>query len=199
MSATSLPVHPITGLRAIGIGKRGPIWPVRGGSVDTPSGTPAPESKPVKEFAPITSQEVLDHIISERLGREKAKYSDYEDMKTKADAYDKDQAEKLSEIQRAEKRAADAEADLATERIERLRLEVSAAKGVPAVLLTGSTKEEMEAAADGLISWRGEIPSAGKGLQPNPQQGTQSSSNKPSARSIGAAEAEKRFGKKPNQ
>lgn len=27
-----LPIHPTTGLRAIGIGKRGPIWPVMGGS-----------------------------------------------------------------------------------------------------------------------------------------------------------------------
>lgn len=29
-----LPVHPVTGLRAIGIGKRGPIWPVLGGAPD---------------------------------------------------------------------------------------------------------------------------------------------------------------------
>lgn len=28
----TLPVHPVTGLRALGIGKRGPIWPVLGGS-----------------------------------------------------------------------------------------------------------------------------------------------------------------------
>jgi hypothetical protein len=28
----TLPVHPATGLRALGIGKRGPIWPVLGGS-----------------------------------------------------------------------------------------------------------------------------------------------------------------------
>lgn len=29
-----LPVHPVTGLRALGMGKRGPIWPVLGGSED---------------------------------------------------------------------------------------------------------------------------------------------------------------------
>lgn len=34
MSGEYLPIHPITGLRAIGIGKRGPIWPVLGGSED---------------------------------------------------------------------------------------------------------------------------------------------------------------------
>lgn len=30
----TLPVHPLTGLQAIGIGKRGPIWPVIGGAPD---------------------------------------------------------------------------------------------------------------------------------------------------------------------
>ncbi|QAU06544.1 hypothetical protein SEA_WILLIAMBOONE_33 [Gordonia phage WilliamBoone] len=29
-----LPVHPVTGVRALGIGKRGPIWPVIGGAPD---------------------------------------------------------------------------------------------------------------------------------------------------------------------
>ncbi|WNM66305.1 scaffolding protein [Gordonia phage Culver] len=33
-SASHLPVHPVTGLRALGIGKRGPIWPVIGGAPD---------------------------------------------------------------------------------------------------------------------------------------------------------------------
>lgn len=33
------PTHPITGLKALGIGKRGPIWPVMGGS--QPQGDPA--------------------------------------------------------------------------------------------------------------------------------------------------------------
>lgn len=29
-------IHPVTGLRALGMGKRGPIWPVLGGSEDAP-------------------------------------------------------------------------------------------------------------------------------------------------------------------
>lgn len=43
MSTTTLPVHPVTGLRAIGFTRRGPIWPVLGGSVDAgaPAGTGA--------------------------------------------------------------------------------------------------------------------------------------------------------------
>ncbi|MEU2013101.1 phasin family protein [Nocardia sp. NPDC019302] len=38
-----LPTHPVTGLRALGMSKRGPIWPVLGGSEDAPTDTP-PES-----------------------------------------------------------------------------------------------------------------------------------------------------------
>ena len=34
MSDNTLPIHPVTGLRAIGLTKRGPIWPVLGGSED---------------------------------------------------------------------------------------------------------------------------------------------------------------------
>jgi hypothetical protein len=33
-SGDQLPVHPLTGLQAIGIGSRGPIWPVLGGAPD---------------------------------------------------------------------------------------------------------------------------------------------------------------------
>ncbi|WP_052373775.1 phasin family protein [Nocardia otitidiscaviarum] len=36
-----LPIHPVTGLRALGMSKRGPIWPVIGGSGDTPPDPPA--------------------------------------------------------------------------------------------------------------------------------------------------------------
>lgn len=36
--ADVLPVHPSTGLTAIGMGKRGPIWPVMGGSPDDDGG-----------------------------------------------------------------------------------------------------------------------------------------------------------------
>ena len=37
-----------------------------------------------------------------------------------------------------------------------LRSEVAADKGVPSSLLTGSTREELEASADALIEFRGE-------------------------------------------
>lgn len=51
-----LPTHPVTGLRALGMSKRGPIWPVLGGSedasdtspVDTGSESPAPQGFPTE-------------------------------------------------------------------------------------------------------------------------------------------------------
>ena len=62
----------------------------------------------------------------------------------------KTEAERTAErLAAAEKRAAELEA-------KALKAEVAAAKGVPAALLTGSTQEELEAAADALIEFRGE-------------------------------------------
>lgn len=43
-------IHPVTGLRALGMGKRGPIWPVLGGSTDTPPADPA--TPPASKDAP---------------------------------------------------------------------------------------------------------------------------------------------------
>lgn len=61
----------------------------------------------------------------------------------------KSEAERAAErLAAAEKRAADLEA-------KATRAEVAADKGVPANLLTGSTREELEAAADALIEFRG--------------------------------------------
>lgn len=39
-----LPIHPSTGLRALGMSKRGPIWPVLGGSEDAPDVPDSPEA-----------------------------------------------------------------------------------------------------------------------------------------------------------
>lgn len=57
----SLPTHPRTGLQAIGIGKRGPIWPVMGGSAPAGEAPPvapptgAPDATPAST-APPTGQ-----------------------------------------------------------------------------------------------------------------------------------------------
>lgn len=64
----------------------------------------------------------------------------------------KSEAEKAAErLAAAEKRATELEA-------KALRAEVANTKGVPALLLSGSTQEELEASADALIAFRGEQP-----------------------------------------
>ena len=112
-------------------------------------------------FKAPASQEELDRIIQGRLDRERKRFSDYDELKQAADRLrqleeaNKTEAEKTAErLAAAEKRAAELEA-------KALRAEVAAAKGVPAALLTGSTAEELEAAADALIAFRGEPKVAG--------------------------------------
>lgn len=109
-----------------------------------------------KSFQAPATQEELDRIIGERLSRERSKFSDYDDLKTKA--------AKLAQLEDADKTEAQKAADAlaaAQQRVKELEgsqlaSTVAAAKGVPASLITGSTKEELERSADELLAWRGE-------------------------------------------
>lgn len=68
--------------------------------------------------------------------------------------------EKKSDEQKTADRIAAAEKRAAELEIKATRAEVAAAKGVPAELLSGSTLEELETAADKLLAFRGEKPEA---------------------------------------
>jgi hypothetical protein len=121
------------------------------------------------KFEAITSQEDFDKAIQARIARERAKFADYEDVKARAsklteiEEANKTEAEKVAErLAAAEKRAVELEA-------KATRAEVAAAKGVPIGLLSGGTKEELEASADALIQFKGEsgsttlhVPNEGK-------------------------------------
>ena len=113
------------------------------------------------EFKAPSSQEELDRIIQGRLDRERKRFADYDDLKVRAaklaelESANQTEAEKVqARLDAAEKRAVELES-------KALRAEVAAAKGVPSALLTGSTQEELEAAADALIAFRGEQKPAG--------------------------------------
>lgn len=99
-------------------------------------------------FDPITSQEDFEKRIKDRLERERSKYSDYKDLKAKAAKFDET-------VKTADERIAAIETELNSERRERLKESVAADKGVPASALHGDTREDLEACADELISWRG--------------------------------------------
>ncbi|MGW0245060.1 hypothetical protein ACWDYH_00280 [Nocardia goodfellowii] len=150
----------------------------------------------VKSFQAITSQEDLDRIIQTRLAREQSKFADYDTLKEKAGKFDQAETEKLSEIEKASQRAEAAEKLVAEMQLDKLRRDVADAKGIPASLVTGTTQEEMEAAADALISWReanpDQVPNSTPGPRPNPQQGSPSLTHKPSGIAAGEEAARRR-------
>jgi threonine synthase len=112
-----------------------------------------------KSFEAITSQEEFDKAIQARIARERAKIpADYEDLKAKATEFEKWQESQKTEAQRQADRLAEIERENAELKAGKTRAEVAEAKGVPAKLLSGSTRDELEAAADALIAFKGQQP-----------------------------------------
>lgn len=102
-------------------------------------------------YTPPATQADLDRIIADRLSRERAKFGDYDDLKTKAAEYDKVVEANKTEAQKQADALAAALAKVqqyeAREQIAKWKDEVAQATGVPANVLAGSTKEEIEAHA----------------------------------------------------
>lgn len=73
----------------------------------------------------------------------------------KAKAYDQLQEEKLSEIDKATKRAEKAETELASLKATNLKLTIAQKHGVPADLLTGTSEDEIEESAVKLVAFKG--------------------------------------------
>lgn len=61
-------------------------------------------------FEPITSQADLDRILGRRLRDERSRFSDYDTLKEKAAKYDEIEQASQSELEKLQKRVADAEA-----------------------------------------------------------------------------------------
>jgi hypothetical protein len=203
--STTLPTHPRTGLRAVGIVKGRPVWPILGGS--EPPEPPAPPAPP--QYTPPASQADLDRIVEQRLARERQKYADYDTIKQRAEAYDALELDLSSETEKAVKAAQDEarKAALAEANPRAVRAEFKAeAKGV-------LTKEQLDALLDDLdlskyLTAGGDVDEekiakkiqafapTGNGKPPRPLgQGTRPpSESKPG--DAGRAMAEKRFGSK---
>jgi|SRR5690606_13073795 len=120
-------------------------------------------------FKAPESQEELDRIVQKRIDRERSKFSDYDELKAKAARLSELEEASKSELQKAQERAEAAERALAAATVTAARAEVAAAKGVPANLLSGDTREALEASADALIAFRDEtarkgnyVPSEGR-------------------------------------
>lgn len=187
--------HPRTGerLRAIGVTRRGPVWPQLGASPDDPPADPAnppagdPPADPANPPAdPKPADDPLGDagkkaLAAERDARKAAekelkKYRDAE--AAKADA-DKSEAEKRAA---AEQRAVDAE-------LRATRLEVAHEKGLTpaqAKRLVGATREELQTDADEVLKDFPTAPAKQAPPKPDPSQGAR---GEPKTRptSLGAA------------
>ncbi|MGI5493827.1 hypothetical protein [Microtetraspora malaysiensis] len=86
-------------------------------------GATPPEQKP--SFTPITSQEELNKLLSDRLARERAKFADYGDLKAKAAKLDEIEEANKTEAQKTAERLAQAEQAAATAEARALRREVA--------------------------------------------------------------------------
>lgn len=71
-----------------------------------------PEGGKEGGFTPPASQEEFNRIIDKRLERERAKFGDYDDLKAKAAKLDELEAANKSEIEKAQEKASQAEAEL---------------------------------------------------------------------------------------
>lgn len=97
-------------------------------------------------FTPPATQEELNRIIADRISREKAKFADYNDLKTKATQFDELAEAQKSETQKALERAEAAERALAETQSEKLRLSVIAKHSIPEEyqeFVSGATEEEL--------------------------------------------------------
>lgn len=114
----------------------------------TEGGNNSGETPAADEFKPITSQEDLNRIISERIKRVEGKYADYKDVKAKAARLDEIEQANQSEAEKTAKRIADLETELNNQRRDSLRLTVATKHGITDaddidLFLTGTDEETL--------------------------------------------------------
>jgi len=110
---------------------------------ETAGATPEAEPLGAPGLAALKSEREAKAAAERRAADAEARLKAIEDK-------DKSEAERQAEALAA------ARAELAELTVAKTRAEVAAAKGVPVALLSGSTLEDIEAAADALIAFRGE-------------------------------------------
>ena len=107
------------------------------------------------------TQADVDRIVTKRLSA----FADYDELKAKAEKFDEVEEANKSELQKAIDKANKLQSELETltkqNEIRQVRDEVSQTTGVPASLLTGSTKDECEAQAKAIAEYKAQsAPSA---------------------------------------
>lgn len=114
-----------------------------------------------QEHADTFSQEDVDRIVADRLARERKKFERHDEFRAAFDRLEEVTAERDGLAQKVQEREEQDAHDA-------LVAEVAESKGVPASMLRGSTKEEMEAHADAILPHlRPSVPRIpGAGVQP---------------------------------
>lgn len=120
---------------------------------ETPNTTPpvAPAATPPSE-PPAGGEPTMlpdDHPLVKAFEAKKARLAEAEARLAEIDNANKTEAQKQAEA------LANLQKENETLKAATLRAEVAATKGVPANLISGSTKEELEAAADALLAFKG--------------------------------------------
>jgi predicted nucleic acid-binding Zn-ribbon protein len=102
------------------------------------------------------TQEEVNAILGERLAREREKYEgiNLEELKAKAEQFDKLEEANKSELQKANDRAASLESELAAlkkaNEVSAMRSKVAQETGIPTNLLTADSEEECKAQAEAI-------------------------------------------------
>lgn len=117
----------------------------------------------MSEFKPITTQEEFDAAIKERLSREKAKYSDYDQLKSRVTELETENADLKSTIEANNQSKADADKQLeemqnqiSNYETASLRTRVALQHGLPYDLadrLQGTDEESFKADAERLAGY----------------------------------------------
>ena len=107
------------------------------------------------------TQEEVNAIVGERLGREREKFSDYDSLREKAAKFDEMEEASKSALQKATEKAEKLEAELKgmkrSEELRQIRDKVASETGVPVNLLTGESEEACLEQAKGILAFKGDI------------------------------------------
>ena len=110
-----------------------------------------------KDVEKTFTQSELDQIIGERLKREREKYADYDELKGKAEKYDRSVETGKSEMQKTNEEIENLKTQLSgymkAEEIRKVREKVSSDTKVPYSLLTGETEEDCKKQAEAILAF----------------------------------------------
>lgn len=99
-------------------------------------------------YTPPASQADLDKIIADRLSRERGKFADYDDLKTKAEKLDELEAAGKTEVEKLTERLTAVSTELdgykKRDEVTGWAQEITKDSPVPPDALRGSTREELE-------------------------------------------------------